>query len=247
MGSAPSPPPVPSATQIAGAQSKANIQSAEQQAGLNNVNQSGPLGSLQYQGGNIDPNTGLPTSWNATTVSPFQQGINNNINAFNNATPIDAQNAIQQLTAGAQKYMTPFFNTQQSNLNSQLQNEGFSMNDAAAQLAQRNLQNQQSDYIAGNANQFAPTVFGSYMLPEQAAAGAAGATTGNFVNTPQTGVSPTNVNQAYQTQTNAEQYDYGQQMQNYSAMMGGLFSIPSAMLGGWARGGFGMPGGSANA
>ena len=35
-------------------------------------------------------------------------------------------------------------------------------------------------------------------------------------------------------------------MQNNSAMMGGLFSIPSAALGGWARNGFSLGGAAAS-
>jgi hypothetical protein len=55
--------------------------------------------------------------------------------------------------------------------------------------------------------------------------------TPQFQTTPQPGVAPTDY-------SGLVQQNYAQKMGQYNAMMGALFSIPSAVAGGWARGGF---------
>lgn len=236
MGSAPSPPPAPNAQAIASAQQGSNIQTAASQAALNNVNQQGPLGNLTYTQTGTGPN-GVPT-YTANNNSAFQGGINANTNAFNNQTPLDAQNMVQQSLQLGSNYLQPYFQQQQQQLQGQLQNQGFDPNSTAAQFATNNLMNQQDTALGSMLPGLEQSASTAYMMPLQAAGGAAGATTGGYINTPQTGVSPTNVEGAYQIQQNALQNNYDAQMQNYSSMMGGLFGIPSAMLGGWAKSGF---------
>ena len=212
----PSPPPVPSASSIVQASQTANM-----------TNQNTPFASLNYT-------QGPDGRWtaNSTPTGPAASIINNNMNAAANQTPQDIGNAVQNDVSLAQKYMQPVFNQQQSALDSKLANEGFSMNDAAAQLDQRNLQNNQNDWIGGQLPSFNNMAIQNYMAPMQAAGAAYQP---NFVNTPQTDVTG-----AYNTQVQGQEYNYGQQMQNNAAKWAGLFSIPSAALGGWARNGFSL-------
>jgi hypothetical protein len=55
--------------------------------------------------------------------------------------------------------------------------------------------------------------------------------TPQFQSTPQPGVAPVDY-------TGLVQSNYQNKLANHNAMMGGLFGIPTAMAGGWARGGF---------
>lgn len=143
---------------------------------------------------------------------------------------MDVQNAVQQSEQLGMNYMQPWFNQQQSNLNSQLANEGFSPTDAAYQNAQRDLQNNQTNWVGGNVAQFAPIAQQQYMLPLQAAATALNP---SLIN-PNAGA----VQNATNTTTAANEYNYGQQLANQNAMMGGLFGLGAAGLGGWGKAGF---------
>lgn len=58
--------------------------------------------------------------------------------------------------------------------------------------------------------------------------------TPQFQSTPQPGVAPVDYSGLVQSQ-------YAQQSADHNAMMGGLFAIPTAVAGGWARGGFKNP------
>lgn len=60
----------------------------------------------------------------------------------------------------------------------------------------------------------------------------------NFVNTPQTNVSPTDYLGAVQLQQAGQQAGFQQKAQNYQTQLSGIYGLGSAALGGWARGGF---------
>lgn len=253
MGSAPSPPAVPQASDIAQAQSTANINSASAQAALNNVNQVTPYGNLTYAQTGTGPN-GIPTYSATQTLGQGQQSLLNtgtqlaqNIAPqYTSAPNIDPSSAVNQASRMFQNYMQPYFNQQNSTTMSNLRNQGFVPGDTGYDTAMTQLQNEQGNLIGNQITQFEPQAYSqalqSYELPLQTAENMISPTQAPFTNTPQTGVSPTDVTGAYNTQTQAQEYNYGQQMQNYSAMMGGLFSIPASLAGGWAKGGFPLPG-----
>lgn len=190
-------------------------------------NQNTAFGNLNYSQG---PN-GTWTS-TSTPTGALGQGINNNLNAFASENPISINNAVDQGSQFASNYMAPLWNQQQSNLNSQLQNEGFAPGDQAAQLAQRQLQGNQSQYLESQLPAFENAALQNYQAPLQAAGAAGQAINGSYT--------PNQIQPAVQTQTGAQQFDYGQQIANQAAMLGGLFAIPSAALGGWAKNGFGV-------
>ena len=219
----PQPPAAPNAPQIAQSASVAN-----------NTNQSTPTANLNYTQG---PNG----QWTATSTptGPMANVFSNNANAAANESPVNINNAIQSGTGMYSNAMQPFFQQQQSNLASQLQNQGFNPTDQAAQLQTQTLDNAQAQSVAQNASSWVNPALQAYQAPIQAAETALNP---NYVATPQNG---NNVNEAYQTQAQGQQFNYGQQMQNNSAMLGGLFSIPSAALGGWARNGFSLGGAGA--
>src|SRR5690349_4988786 len=118
MGSTPQPPPAPTVgSQLQGANT--------------------PLGGVSFK-----PNATGGFDANVTAG----QGAQNAINAFNSESPIDIKNAAVQGGQLAQNFMAPNFQQQQSALQSQLQNQGFSVSDPAYQLAERNLGTAQNQY-----------------------------------------------------------------------------------------------------
>lgn len=255
----PSPPPVYNPGQVASQQQASNIGTAQAQAALNNVSQVTPLGNLTYTQG---PN-GTYTA--TTTLSPQEQQLfdilqgtqgaagaagQNLMNAsagmYSGAPNINPSSAINQAVGMEQQYLNPYFQQQNSQLQSQLANQGFAVGSQAYNNAVNNLNNQQGNLVAGNIAQFEPMAYNqalqSYQLPLQTAQqlasfGAPGSP--NFVNTPQTGVSPTNVTGAYANAQNALEQNYQAQVAQQSAMMGGLFGLGAAGLG--AIGKYGLP------
>lgn len=63
----------------------------------------------------------------------------------------------------------------------------------------------------------------------------------NFVSTPQTGIEGTDIAGLTQQNFNNQMGVYNQQMARNNAMMGGLFGLGGAALGGWGMGGFKAP------
>lgn len=235
----PKPPPVPQAGDIIRASQNAN-----------NINQSTPFGSLSYTQG-ADGRWTATQSMDPNIVSGVESaigGANASLNKFaNQPGPVDPSGAVDKAVAMENQYMAPWFKQQQSNLDAKLQGEGFAPGTEGYNNAQRDLQTNQTNWVGGNVAQFEPLAYNqsqtSYFDPLQAATGQVGVGNsirgvGNpgFVSTPQTDVVG-----AYDTQMKGDQYNYGQQMQNRAAMMGGLFSIPANAAGGWARNGFALP------
>ena len=116
-----------------------------------------------------------------------------------------------------------------------MQNEGFDPRSTAATFDQNNLRNQQDTALGSMLPGLESAASTAYQMPLTAAL-----TAGNPANTQIPGAQGA-LSNAVNTTTQAQQYDYGQQNANYNAMIGGLFGIPSAALGGWAKGGFAMP------
>jgi hypothetical protein len=253
-----SQPQAPDPTATAAAQAKYNEQAAEQQAELNNVNQQTPFGSLTYQQTGTNPD-GTPIFTGTTSYTPQMQALLNTgistetgiANAANSlignlgqsltqAPNLDPSAITKTAMANEQQYMSPFFTQQQSNLNSQLQNQGILPGSQAYANAQQQLQENQGNVMANSYATIEPQAFAqaveSYQLPIQTLGTLLGESqpanlNSSLVNTPQENVAAPNYEQL------AEQ-NYQQQMANYNNTMSGLFSIPSAILGGWAKGGF---------
>jgi hypothetical protein len=136
-------------------------------------------------------------------------------------------------------------------LNSQIANQAFqnqlgaqTQNAAVAnQAASTNLAQQQANaQLEQNARQQQiqeQTYLYNQPLNEAIALMGGGQIQGpSLVNTPQTNIQPTNVLGAYALQNQAQEYNYGQQMANNNAMLGGLFGLAGAGLNG-GTGGFG--------
>jgi hypothetical protein len=263
------PPSPPDPTATSNAQQGYNTAAAAAQQRTNMINQTNPFGSLTYAGDpnapggysaniNLSPaqqaildqlqNTQLASGQAAQNQAGAAAGLTSNFASLYGQPPnIDPSSLTNKMMGWGQQYMQPIFDQQQSNLDAKLQNQGISSGsqawDNAQNLQSRNVNNAyQNLFLNAEPNAFSQALQ-EYQLPMQTAqelqGGAAGAptpTTPNsaMVQTPQAQIQPPNY-------TGAVEQNYQQQNAAYGNMMQGLFSIPSALAGGWARGGFAMP------
>lgn len=253
-----SQPSPPNPWQTAAAQEQMNTQAAEEQQQINDVNQVTPYGNLTYVQTGTGKN-GIPIMESQMTLSPAEQGLLNSTLGTQQTVATDAGQLAKSLNSSLtqapnfgndalintmmgwqQKYMQPIFNQQQSNLNSQLAAQGITQGSDAYNNAQnlqaRNQDNAYESALASDEGQAYNQALQSYEAPIQTLGtllgeGSPTNLNQNFVNTPQEQIQPANL------ESLVEQ-NYQQQMQQYGNTMSGLFSIPSALLGGWARGGF---------
>lgn len=253
--SAPSPPD-PVAT--ANAQQALNENTAKYQAETNNVNQTNPYGSLTYSQTGTNPD-GSPifaanTTLNAPEQKLFDTGVatqttmaddanalaHNLGSSLTTAPNLNNSALVNQMQGWGTQVLQPQLNQEQSQLNSTLANQGIPQGSAAWENAQRSFS---QDENMAYANLFAneePTAYNqalqSYEAPIQTLGTLLGESQPGSVNsaltqTPQETIQPAN-------EESLVQQDYQSQLQNYQNTMSGLFSIPSALLGGWARTGF---------
>lgn len=256
-----SPPSPPNPQQTANAQEQLNEQTAVTQAQLNMVGQNTPYGSLSYAQTGTNPD-GTPKFTSTEQYNPevqklfntgigTEQGIANSANSLiknlgqslTKAPDLSNQALVNQMMQWGNQYMQPIFNQQQSNLNSQLASQGITQGSDAYNNAQ-NLQSRNVNNAYENLfMQAEPTAFNQALTKYEAPIQTLGTLLGEsqpgsinsqLTNTPQEQIQPAN-------EESLVQQDYGYNLQNYQNTMAGMFSIPSAVLGGWARMGFPTP------
>ncbi|WP_175492666.1 tail fiber domain-containing protein [Methylocapsa palsarum] len=221
------------------------------------VNQSTPYGTLTYSQTGTNPD-GTPKYTATQQLSSAQQGLLNQQQATQATLGSDANqlagNMASSLTNGPDlsndalvkkmmgwqtDYMQPTFNNQNSNLDSQLAAQGITQGSAAYDNAKRQLQQSQSGTVenamANTENQAYNQSLSTYQnqlstLGSLLGSSAPANLSSSFTQTPQEQVQPANY-------TGVAQQNYQNQNQQYANTMSGLFSIPSAVLGGWAQGG----------
>jgi hypothetical protein len=283
--SQPSPPSpsagIAAANQVAQGQQGYNVSA---QAG-SQYNQSDPYGSLNYSQTGVGPG-GVPLYTASTSFSPAQQQLygqytGTQTQAGGEASPLlnygnyagaSPTQQIGNMTSGTTGQLEnaylgsaePFFQTQEQQLDTQLQNQGFTANspsgaganpngptasgNPAYNNAMRQLQTNQDQAVLGAAAQFEPQAFGQasqlYTEPLTVAQslaqfGAPTSPTSQFTqNTP--ALQPANETQAYGTAQSAAEQQYQGQQAQYNAMLQGIEGIGSAALG-VATGGTSIP------
>lgn len=256
-----SPPSPPDPYQEAAAQTQTNEASAQYQANINNVNQTNPYGTLSYNQTGTAAD-GAPQYTATTQLNPAEQNLFNTAVNTQQGIGTAANQLISNLGSSLTKapnlstgpltsqmmnwfgqYEQPIWNQQQSNLNSQLASQGVT----AGSEAYNNAQNLQARNVGDATNQFLmqaePQAYNqalqSYEAPIQTLGTLLGESQPGSVGsalapTNQENVAPANISQDIQS-------SYQSQLGNYENTMQGLFSIPSAVMGGWAMGGFKPP------
>ena len=241
----------------AAAQQQMNVGAAEDQQAINNVNQTTPYGSLTYNQTGTNAQ-GIPIYSATTALNPAEQTLFNtdvgtqtqmaqdasklasNLGpSLTSAPNLGNQALVNQMMGWQKDYMQPIFNNQNSNLNSQLANQGLAVGSGAYNNAQMGLaQNQNQAYESGLL-QDQSTAYNqalqSYEAPIQTLGtllgeSQPGSVTSSLAQTPQEQIQPANLESLVQQ-------NYQSQLGNYANTMSGMFSIPAALLGGWAKAG----------
>ena len=258
----PSPPAPPDPAATAAAQAAANKETAIAQAGLNMTNQQTPYGSLTYnQIGKWDD--GTPRYEATTTLSPEQQNLYNlytqaqtnlgNIGVQQSAKIGDILNTPFDINAGRatelsdinKTLMDPQWQQARAGLETDLINRGVRPGSEAYTRAV-------SDFEKNKANAYNQMFLSAYNTANQAALternqpineitalmSGSQVSQPNFVGTPQTSVAPTDIIGPTYSNYQAQLGNYNSAVSRNNAMMGGLFGLASAPLGGWATRGF---------
>ena len=257
MGDSPDVPTPHDPTATAQTQQQLNNQAAASSQSSSMVNQSNPYGTLTYQQTGTGPN-GLPLYTANTNLSPqmsaivnsLQSGIGGQLQQGDYANT-NARDYVGDATSGTTQwllnqqvsYLQPFFTQQQEQLDAQLRNQGIGPESKAYTTAMNNLSQSQNQSVTGALAQFEPAAYqqatSSYMLPLTTAAAQYNMLDPSFfskslINPPQANVQPANYQGAVSAADQANMAAYQAQLQKSNAMMGGLFGIPSSILGGWA-------------
>lgn len=258
----PSPPPAPDPNATARAQSTMNKETAIAQAGLNMTNQVTPQGSLTYsQIGKWED--GTPRYEATTALSPAEKAIQDlntttrtnlgNIGASASeriggilGTPFNIEAARgEKLSDINRTFLDPQFQRERAGMETDLLNRGIrpgteAYNNAVQQFEDNKSRAYNRMYLDsyGQANTAALTERNQPLNEVSALMSGSQVGQPNFVSTPSTGVSGTDVigptNAAYQGQL----ANWNAQNQSRNAMLGGIFGLGGTAAGGWASGGF---------
>lgn len=260
----PQAPAAPDPVATAKAQTDSNVKTSTTQQQLNMVDQTNPYGSQKYtQTGTWAD--GTPRFSMETTLSPEEQRNQNQQWEFDNLvntlginqtkkltgvldSPFKLDNAATEgrLMELGRKRLDPMIEQRRAGLESRLVNQGVMPGTEAYDRAMR--ENSQSDNDAYNQllltgrSQAANELLTERNQPinETTALMSGGQVNQpTFGNTPQTSVANTDVAGITQQGYENALIPWKQKNAQQQALMGGLFSLGSAALGGWAKGGFG--------
>lgn len=235
-----SAPKAPDPNATAQGQLKYSTDAAAKTQQMNQYDQSTPFGSLSYVQSGTNPDGTPKYSVNQTYTPEVQSIINNLLGKGQAASNVDLSgDAItnRQLDLYS-KYMDPINSKNQQALESELWNKGIRPGSKAYEdainLNARNTNDSLTKFLLDSRGQALNEATTEGMFPFQQLGAAVGATQPNYAQTPQVNVQTPNYEQAVANNYNAKSQQYG-------SMMSGLFSVPSTILGGWARGGAQLP------
>ncbi len=258
--SSPSPPPVPPAAPIIADQTAANKATAITQYGLNAANQYTPQGSMTYNQTGTWPD-GTPRYESTVKLSPEQEQLYQQYTANQQQlgkiggeqlgrvsgllnTPFDFNASINnQQSDIARKLLDPTWNMREGQLDTKLANQGITSGSEARTNALRDFGMQRDNaYLSallGTRTQAASEALANRNQPlNEIGALLSGSQVSmpSWNQTPNVNVQPTDVAGINQQNFANQQQNYGIQAGQQNAMMGGLFGLAAAPLGGWAQG-----------
>jgi hypothetical protein len=251
-------PKPPDPVKTAQAQADMNTQTATTQFQLGATNQQTPYGSLTYnQIGTWDD--GTPRFEATTAFSPEQQQLYDQLvssqSQFGNiagnllgnvsqslSTPWDANaGAATHITDMQRTFMDPEWESREQGLTAQLAARGLTPGGEAWDERMGDLFDARGDaYNQMYLDSYRTAMDASLRERTQPLTELTSMLSltqpqiGSFQTTPQPGVAPVDYSGLVQS-------NYAAENANHQAMMAGLFSIPTAIAGGWARGGMPMP------
>src|SRR6266852_1381485 len=265
MSSTPDAPKVTDPNTTAANQQALNTTAGTQAQVGSMTNQVTPTGSLTYNQTGTSSN-GTPLYTATTALSAPQQQLLNTLQGTQqtagtqagkilsgaNYGSVDPGTAIGNATSGLVggamdkeiAYLNPYFKQQTDQLDTQLRNQGFAPGQPGYDNAMRAVQNNQGNTVTGFEAQIEPQMYSqavnTYGLPMQMAgtlAGLGAPSNPTFQNTPGLNIQPANLIGATANAQQAAEASYQDQLKQSQAMMSGLFGIPTALLGGWAKSG----------
>lgn len=265
MGDSPTPPTPADPNVVASNQQNLNIEAAQKAQQGSMVNQVGPHGSLSYnQTGTSadgtplytattelsDPNKQLLSILQGTKSTAGTQGQNLISGAnYGAAQPGDViGNATGGLVKDAMEkqvaYLQPSFDYDRDRMATQLRNKGFNPGEPGYDRAMDNLLQSQGRTKTGFLSTIEPEMYKqayqNYMTPASLGASLAGLgspDTPTFRDTPGLSLQPANLVGATANAQDMAMKTYEAQNAKNASMMSGLFGIPTALLGGWAKSG----------
>jgi hypothetical protein len=247
-----STPDVPDPAETAAAQSAANKETAIAQYELGATNQITPYGNLTYEQTGMSE-SGTPTYTATQTLTPDQQRLldigertattmgrtaEQQAGAVQStlAEPIDLSNSATEtyLFDLGSAQLDPYYDQEQAQLETQLANQGIMPGSNAYNDAMSNFEDVKNDaynelLLEGHqtATQDILTERNQPLNELNALMTGSQVTQPSYVSTPQPAVQPTDVAGITASAYNAE-------MDAYTAMLGGLASIPTSLAYGWA-------------
>lgn len=166
------------------------------------------------------------------------------------------QGQTKQLLDTQLKYFDPFFKSQTNELDTKLRNQGLVPSQSSNptdpntwgpyEKAMNALRQSQGQTVTGAISQLEPLAYNqaksNYLLPLNVTSSLMGLmnpsmVNAGLVNAPALSIQPPNYTGAAANYQEALNKQYEAQMAQKSAMLSGMFGIPSSILGGWARSG----------
>lgn len=265
---APTPPPAPDPVKTAQAQTESNVKTATTQQQLNMVDQTNPYGTQTYSQTGTWAD-GTPRYSMTTTLSPQEQAKQEQQWEFDNLTnqlginqtkkltglldtPFKIDNAATEgrLMELGRSRLDPALDRRRSALETQLYNQGVMPGTEAYREAMaENTRGENDAYnqlLLTGRGQAASELMAERNQPinEITALMSGGQVNQpSFGQTPQAGVANTDIAGITQQGYENSLIPWKQKNAENAALMGGLFSLGGAALGGWGSGGFKKPSG----
>jgi hypothetical protein len=246
------PPDAPNAGAVAGNQLKFGKKAAIFSQRLNQVNQVTPTGSLTYS--NIgskknpryqattaltDPQQALLGAGEKTGLAALQGAggiIDANAGKWAAGPDVSGQGITDRIMGWGKDFYQPIFDQRRATQEAKLRNQGIAPGSAAWDNAMRETNRGENDAYTqlllqgqGTALNAANLAYNSPLSAYSTLLSGSGPAGVSLAQTPQANVQTPD----YQ---GAAQANYQAKSQNYQNTLGGLFSIPTTLLGGWARG-----------
>ena len=255
-------PAPPDPTQVANATQGYNTTAGTASQAGSLIGQVTPYGTVNYNQTGTGPG-GVPLYTGTETLSPAQQQLLDTLQgtqktAGNQASTLltganyggqSPSDVIGGMTSGTTKdllskevsYLDPFYSTQTSQLDSKLRNQGLQPGTPGYDNAMRGLTNTQNLGVTNFLASAEPAAYqqatNSYLMPLNMASQELGlsAPSPTGINATSAQTPGLNIQSAGPQYASTVQDNYNQQVAANSAMMSGLFGIPSSILGGWAK------------
>lgn len=230
-------PKAPDPHSTAQAQLGYSTQAAQKTQQMNQYDQTTPFGSLKYVQSGTNPD-GTPKF---TVDQSFNPQVQSTIDALMGKAQTAANTDLSgDAITGRQmdlysKYMDPIFSMQKGGLEAELRNKGITPGskqyDTQMNLQSRNTNDALTKFLLDSRGTALNEATTEGMFPFQQMGAAVSSMSPQYAQTPQVSVQTPNYEASVANKANMDS-------SRYNSMMSGLFSIPTAALGGWGRSGF---------